>query len=125
MNNKNTYTNVDEYILMFPGDVQAKLQKLRETIRLAAPEAIEKISWQMPTFTLGINLVHFACHKKHIGLYPGESGVAVFKDELNDYHTSKGAIQFPLNQELPYDLITKIVKYRVEENKGWSKKEKN
>ena len=107
---------VDEYIAGFPPDVQAILQKIRTTIRKAAPGAKEVISYQMPTFVLNGNLVHFAAFKSHIGLYPTPSGTDRFREELARYHTGKGSIRFPLDQPIPYDLITRMVEFRVEEN---------
>lgn len=115
---KAVYTTIDEYIALFPEEVRRILGQVRQTIRQAAPDAQEKISWQMPTFWQNGNLVHFAAAKNHIGLYPGESGVRVFADRLTDYKTSKGAIQFPLTQPIPYDLITEITRFRVQENTG-------
>lgn len=111
-----TYTTIDEYISKFPPEIQEKMEALRKVIKEAAPEAIEKISWQMPTFYLHGNLVHFAGHKNHMGLYPGENGVAAFTDELSGYRCSKGAIQFPYDKPMPYELITRIVTFRVSEN---------
>jgi uncharacterized protein YdhG (YjbR/CyaY superfamily) len=108
--------NIDEYIAGFPPEVQAILRKIRLTIRKAAPEAEEKISYQMPTFTLKGNLVHFAAFKKHIGFYPTPSGTAKFKKEIAAYQAAKGSIQFPLDKPIPYGLISKIVKFRVKEN---------
>ena len=113
---KITYTTIDEYISTFPADVQAILQKVRETIRKAAPEATEAISYQMPTFKLNGNLVHFAAFKSHIGFYPIPSGIEKFKKELAPYPQGKGSVQFPLDRPIPYALITKIVKFRVKEN---------
>ena len=107
---------IDEYIAGFPGDVKKVLQKIRMTIHEAAPEAQEKISYQMPTFYLKGNLVHFAAFKDHIGFYPVPSGIEKFKKELSVYKQGKGSVQFPLDQPMPYDLITKIVKFRVKEN---------
>jgi len=121
---ENKFVTIDEYILRFPEDIQEELQKLRKVIKEAAPEASEKISWQMPTFYLQGNLVHFAAHKSHIGFYPGESGVEVFKEELTGYKSSKGAIQFPFDKPVPYELITKIVKYRVNENNQLAEEKK-
>ncbi|NTW73222.1 MAG: hypothetical protein HGA49_13415, partial [Eubacteriaceae bacterium] len=95
-----------------------KLQEIRETIRKAAPEATEKISYQMPTFYLNGNLVHFAAFTSHIGFYPAPSGVEVLKEELAPYLHAKGSIQFPLNQPLPLDLIRRIVEFRVIENQN-------
>jgi uncharacterized protein YdhG (YjbR/CyaY superfamily) len=107
---------IDEYIAGFPGDVQEILQKIRMTIHEAAPEAQEKISYQMPTFFLKGNLVHFAAFKEHIGFYPVPTGIEKFKKELSVYKQGKGSVQFPLDQPMPYELITKIVKFRVKEN---------
>lgn len=111
-----TPNTIDEYIAGFPDDVQQSLQQIRRTIREAAPDAQEAISYQMPTFKLHGNLVHFAGYKKHVGFYPDPSGIEAFKDELAPYASSKGAVQFPLDQPLPYDLIGRIVTFRVSEN---------
>ena len=100
----------------FLPDIGKKLQEMRATIKAAAPAAQEKISYQMPTFYLNGNLVHFAAHTSHIGFYPAPSGIEAFKRELAGYKNSKGAVQFPINEPLPLDLVTKIVKFRVEEN---------
>ena len=107
---------IDEYIADFPPDVQAILQKIRLTIHKAAPDAKETIKYQMPTFTLHGNLVHFAAFKNHIGFYPVPSGIEKFKKELSAYRGGKGSVQFPLDQPMPYGLISKIVKFRVKEN---------
>ncbi len=107
---------IDEYIAGFPEDVQQILQKIRATIRKAAPDAEEAIKYRMPTFVLKGNLVHFAAFKNHIGLYPTPSGIETFKKELAAYQSSKGAVQFPLDKPIPYGLIGRIVKYRVKEN---------
>ncbi len=107
---------IDEYIAGFPTDVQEVLQKIRMAIHEAAPQATEKISYQMPTFYLKGNLVHFAAFKEHIGFYPVPTGIEKFKKELSVYKQGKGSVQFPLDQPMPYDLITKIVKFRVKEN---------
>jgi uncharacterized protein YdhG (YjbR/CyaY superfamily) len=109
-------TNIDEYIAGFPKDVQESLEKIRMTIRKAAPGAEETIKYQMPTFTLKGNLVHFAAFKKHIGFYPVPTGIEAFKDELAVYKGGKGSVQFPLDQPIPFDLISRIVKFRVQEN---------
>lgn len=114
--NENTYKSIDDYIAVFPPDFQETLTTLRKEIQESAREAVEKISYQMPTFALHGNLVHFAAYKNHIGFYPGASGVANFLDELTDYKCSKGTIQFPLGKPLPFKLIRKIVEFRVEEN---------
>jgi uncharacterized protein YdhG (YjbR/CyaY superfamily) len=108
--------NIDEYIAGFPHDVQVVLGKVRTTIREAAPEAEEKISYQMPTFTLQGNLVHFAAYKNHIGFYPAPRGIEQFQKELSIYKGAKGSVQFPLDKPIPYDLISKIVRFRVQEN---------
>jgi uncharacterized protein YdhG (YjbR/CyaY superfamily) len=110
------FSSIDHYITSFPEEIQKILEEVRATIKAAAPEAQEKISYQMPTFYLHGNLVHFAAHKNHIGFYPAPSGVQAFKHELSQYETSKGAIQFPLEKPIPLDLISKIVQYRVAEN---------
>lgn len=108
--------SIDEYIAAFPPDIQERLQAVRATIREAAPAAEERISYLMPTFTLHGNLVHFAALKHDIGFYPTSSGVEAFASELSGYEGTKGAIHFPLDQPLPLDLISRIVKYRVAEN---------
>jgi uncharacterized protein YdhG (YjbR/CyaY superfamily) len=110
------FATVDEYITSFPEATQAKLRELRTTIRAAAPEAEEKISYQMPTFFLKGNLVYYAAWKKHIGFYAIPSANEAFKDELSAYTVSKGAVQFPLDQPLPVDLITRMTRFRVAEN---------
>lgn len=124
---KITYTSIDDYIETFPPEIQEMLQALRKVIKEAAPEAIEKISYQMPTFALHLNLVHFAAYKHHIGFYPGANGVATFINELSNYKLSKGTIQFPIDQPLPFELISKIVQFKVAENikKAESKLKKN
>jgi uncharacterized protein YdhG (YjbR/CyaY superfamily) len=113
--------NIDEYIAGFPRDVQQILQKIRTTIRRAAPQAEEAISYQMPTFRLEGNLVHFAAFKNHIGLYPTPSGTEKFREELSPYQTGKGSIRFPLDKPIPYGLIGRIVKFRAKENLERSK----
>jgi uncharacterized protein YdhG (YjbR/CyaY superfamily) len=110
------FTTIDEYIAHFPPDIQEILQKLRATIRAAAPEAEEAISYQMPTFKLKGNLVHFAAYKNHIGFYPAPRGIEAFAQELSVYKGSKGTVQFPIDQPLPLDLISKIVHFRVAGN---------
>lgn len=114
--NKLPYSTIDEYIAQYPADVQERMQALRKCIREAAPEATEKISWAMPTFYLYGNLFHFAAAKHHIGIYPGASGVETFLPELTEYKSSKGAIQLPLDKPIPFELVTRIVKFRVAEN---------
>jgi uncharacterized protein YdhG (YjbR/CyaY superfamily) len=112
------YKNVDEYISTFPKNVQAILQKLRQTIKEAAPEAEEVISYQMPAFKLNGVLVWFAAFKDHISLFPKVSTIEAFKEELANYETSKGTIRFPLNQPIPLNLIKEIVQFRLKENLG-------
>lgn len=114
--NQSTPKTIDEYIAGFPADVQAILQRIRMTIHEAAPEAQETIGYQMPTFALKGNLVHFAAFKSHIGFYPVPTGIEAFKDELATYKQGKGSVQFPLDQPIPYDLIRRIVIFRVQEN---------
>lgn len=113
--NKTPPQNIDEYIALFPKDVQEILEKIRITIKKAAPTAQETINYQMPTFTLHGNLVHFAAYKNHIGFYPTPSGIENFKKELSVYEGAKGSVKFPLDKPIPYTLIGKIVKFRVKE----------
>jgi uncharacterized protein YdhG (YjbR/CyaY superfamily) len=108
---------IDEYIAGFPKDVQEILEKIRRTIRKAAPDAEETISYLMPTFNLnGKYLVYFAGYKKHIGFYGAPRGNPEFDGDLSVYQTGKGTLQFPLDKPIPFDLISKIVKFRVKEN---------
>ena len=111
-----TPQDIDEYIASFPKDIQEILEKVRTTIRQAAPDAEETIKYQMPTFTLKGNLVHFGAFKKHIGFYPTPTGTEEFKNELSVYEGAKGSIRFPLDRPIPFDLISKIVEFRVKEN---------
>ena len=113
---------IDEYIAQFPEAVQQRLRSVRQVGKEEAPGALEAFKYQMPTFTLNGNLVHFAAFKHHIGLYPAPTGIEAFQDELAPYKTSKGAIQFPLDQPLPLPLIRKIVAFRVQENQAKPKK---
>src|ERR1700694_3003494 len=113
---KKQFKTIDEYIKTFPEDVQSILEKMRRTIRRAAPEADEAISYQIPTFKLNGNLVHFAAFKNHIGFYPTSSGTKAFKKELSQYKGAKGSVQFPLDEPIPYDLVKKIVRFRLKEN---------
>ena len=108
--------NIDDYIADFPPDVQALLERLRATIRKAAPKAEEAIKYRMPTFVLNGNLIHFAGYKNHIGLYPGSKPIEEFKDELSRFETSKGAVRLPLDKPLPVGLIGKITKFCVKRN---------
>ncbi|NCB41655.1 MAG: DUF4256 family protein [Clostridia bacterium] len=113
---QNQWNTVDEYIMQFPDEVQEILRKLRQSIKEAAPEAEEKISYQMPTYYFHGNLVHFAAYKKHIGFYPAPSGVEAFQKELSVYKGAKGSVQFPISDSIPFALIKRIVEFRVKEN---------
>lgn len=106
---------IDEYIAGFPLPVQKTLKQLRATVRKMAPDATEAIKYQMPTFVLNGNLVHFAAFTNHIGLYPTPSGIEKFKAELSQFKGAKGSVQFPLNEPMPWSLIEKIVAFRVRE----------
>lgn len=108
--------DIDEYISFHPENVRMQLEKLRQTIRKAAPKAEEVISYQMPAFKFHGLLVYFAAYKTHIGFYPTGSGIAAFKKELGKYETSKGTVRFPIDKPLPLGLIGKMVKFRVKEN---------
>src|SRR5512136_2553799 len=121
---RNQYKTVDEYIKTFPIEIQIILEKIRKTIQRAAPDAVENISYQMPTFKLNGNLVHFAAFKNHIGFYPVPSGIEAFKKELSVYKQGKGSVQFPLDKPLPLKLVTRIVKFRVKENAAKAKSKK-
>lgn len=114
--NKAAFGTIDEYIATCPKKIRQTLEELRATIRTAAPEASERISYRMPAFALKGTLVYFAAFENHIGFYPTGSGIAAFREELSAYAGSKGAIRFPIGQPLPMDLIGRIVKFRVAEN---------
>ncbi|OMF18535.1 hypothetical protein BK133_30420 [Paenibacillus sp. FSL H8-0548] len=114
--NKAVFESIDEYIKTFPPETQEILRKIREVIQQAAPDATEKISYQMPTFVLHGNLVHFAAYKNHIGFYPAPRAIDEFKEELSQYKGAKGSVQFPIDKPMPYELISRMVKYRVAEN---------
>ncbi len=116
METKKSFTSIDEYIESFPKETQKILREIRATIKAAAPQAEEKISYQMPTFFLNGNLIHFAAFKNHIGLYPTPSGTEAFKEEIAKYKAAKGSIQLPLDEPMPLNLISRIVKFRVAEN---------
>jgi uncharacterized protein YdhG (YjbR/CyaY superfamily) len=113
---------IDEYIVMFPQNVQDILKKLRRGIRQSAPGAEETISYGIPTFKLKGYLVHFAAYKNHIGFYPTSSGIEAFKKELSSYKRGRGSVQFPLDKPVPFDLVKGIVAYRVRENLGKQRK---
>lgn len=117
---ENKIESIDEYIIQFPPEIQEILITLRKVIKEAAPDAEERMSWKMPTFVLHGNLVHFAVCKNHIGFYPAPSGINAFENELSEYKGTKGSIHFPIKKPLPYELVTKIVKFRVAENKKWA-----
>lgn len=112
--------SIDEYIAGCPRDVQQILKQIRTTIRKAAPEAKEAIKYQIPTFVLNGNLVHFAAFKSHIGFYPTPSAIEAFKDELSRYESAKGSVQFPVDEPMPLGLIERIVKFRVNEGRATS-----
>ena len=109
------YNSIDEYIGSFPDHVQVKLQQVRNAIKKAAPQAEEAIKYGIPTFILNGNVVHFGGYKNHIGFYPAPTGIELFKKEFAPYKTSKGTVQFPLDEPMPLALIEKITKYRVQE----------
>jgi uncharacterized protein YdhG (YjbR/CyaY superfamily) len=115
-NSEATPSTIDEYIAGFPEHIREILEKVRATIQEAAPNAEETIKYEMPTFMLNGNLVYFAAFKNHIGFYPIPSGMEEFKDDLAGYKTGKGSVQFPLDQPIPYELIGRITKFRVQEN---------
>jgi len=114
--NKVGFISIDEYIATFPEEIQKILEELQATIKASAPDAEEKISYQMPTFALKGNLVHFAAWKNHIEFYPTPSGTQAFKHELSIYEGAKGSVKFPIEKPLPLELISKIVKFSVAEN---------
>ena len=113
---KQKFRTVDEYIASFSPEVQEILQKIRAIVRKAAPEAEETIKYQMPTFIFKGNLVYFAAFKNHIGFFPKASAIEAFKKQLSSYQTSKGTIQFPIDEPIPFDLVKEIVQFRVREN---------
>ncbi len=112
------FRTTDEYIKTFPKDVREILEKIRQTIREAAPDAVEAISYQMPTFKSRGNLVHFAAFKSHIGFYPTPAGTAAFEKQLSRYKGGKGSVRFPLDEPMPYELIRKIVVFRMQEHRA-------
>jgi uncharacterized protein YdhG (YjbR/CyaY superfamily) len=116
MEPKKESKTVDEYIAAFPENVKSILQELRQVIRSAAPEAQEVISYKMPAFKLNGLLLWFAAFKNHIGFFPKASAIEAFEKELSGYEVSKGTIRFPLDKPIPFDLVRKIVKYRLKEN---------
>lgn len=120
--NQTSAKNIDEYIAGFPRGVQERLQRLRSTIRKAAPDAEEAIKYQIPTYVWNGNLIHFAAYKNHIGLYPGSKAIENFRDELSRYKLAKGTVQFPLDKPLPVGLVTKIVKFNLKQRLDKTKK---
>jgi len=110
------FKTIDEYIASFPKNVQDILKKLRRVIKESAPMAEETISYRMPAFKLNGYLVFFAAFKNHIGFYPTPSAIIAFKKELSPYKQAKGSVQFPIDKPVPFDIVKKIVNYRVKEN---------
>jgi uncharacterized protein YdhG (YjbR/CyaY superfamily) len=121
MESRERFKTIDEYIAAFPENVQTILEKLRSVIRETAPEAEETIDYGIPTFKLNGNLVHFAAFKNHTSFYPTPSAIEAFKKELLPFKQSKGTVQFPLDEPIPFDLVKKIVKFRVKENEAKKK----
>ncbi len=119
-----TPIDIDEYIDGFPDNVQSALKKIRAIVREIAPDAKEVIRYQIPTFVLNGNLVHFAAYKNHIGFYPAPSSIDAFRNELSVYETAKGTVKFPLNKPIPYELIAQIVAFRKIENSAKPKRTK-
>jgi uncharacterized protein YdhG (YjbR/CyaY superfamily) len=113
---KKSADTIDKYIAQFPGEIQEKLQQLRQTIREAAPQAEEAISFRMPAFRLNGTLVYFAAFRDHISFFPTSSAITAFRSEISRYKTSKGTVQFPLDEPIPLDLVRKMVRFRVEES---------
>ena len=113
---KKNFKTIDEYIATFPKNVQVILEEFRRAVREAAPNSIETISYQMPAFKQNGILVWFAAFKNHVGFFPKVSAIETFKGELSGYELSKGTIRFPLNKPIPFDLVKRIVMFRVKEN---------
>jgi len=121
---RTNFKTIDEYISTFPKDIQKILEQVRQTIKKAAPDANEAINYQIPTFKLNGNLVHFAAFKNHIGFYPGSKAIEIFQKDLKSYKSSKGAVQFPIDRPMPLSIIKKIVNHRVKENSSKSTKKR-
>lgn len=121
---RSQFTTIDEYIAGFPKNIRDILEGLRQVIRESAPEAKEAISYRIPTFRLNGNLVHFAAYKNHIGFYPTPSAISAFSQELSPYKQAKGSVQFPIDKPIPYDLVRRMVKYRVDESLETGKKKR-
>jgi len=124
METKNRFTTVDQYISACSDNVRKRLTDLRTAIRKVAPDAVEKISYNMPAYTYKGMLLYFAAHKNHIGFYPMKTSIVAFEKELSGYNCSKGTIQFPLDKPLPVDLIARIVKFRIDENNAKAENKK-
>jgi uncharacterized protein YdhG (YjbR/CyaY superfamily) len=124
METKTAFSNVDEYIACFPIETQKILKQIRKSIMKVAPKAEEVISYQMPAYKQDGVLVYFAAYKNHIGFYPTASGIEAFKEDISVYKSSKGAVQFPIDEPMPLELIERIVRYRIEANELKSKKKK-
>ncbi|MGB7594319.1 MAG: DUF1801 domain-containing protein [Erysipelotrichaceae bacterium] len=118
------YQTIDEYIRLYPQEIQDLMETLRQVIKEEAPLTIERIAYGMPTFWQEGNVCHFAAFKNHIGFFPGANGVAAFISELGAYKTSKGTIQFPYGQAMPLELVRRIVRFRVAENIAWAEENK-
>jgi uncharacterized protein YdhG (YjbR/CyaY superfamily) len=125
MNSEQRHTDIDEYIAGFSPEIRKKLTEIRAIIKKAAPDAEEKISYNMPAFAQNGILVYFAAFKNHIGFFPTASPIQIFKEDLKEYKWSKGTIQFPLDRPLPSDLISRIVNFKVNENKEKAKSKKH
>jgi uncharacterized protein YdhG (YjbR/CyaY superfamily) len=121
---KQTFQTIDEYVKTFPKNIQKILGTVRQAIKKSAPAAEEAISYQIPTFKLKGNLVHFAAFKNHIGFYPGAEAIKVFQKKISSYKSSKGTIQFPIDRPMPLTLISKIVEYRAKVNSSKDSKKK-
>ncbi|MDD1747856.1 MAG: DUF1801 domain-containing protein [Methanomassiliicoccales archaeon] len=115
--------SIDEYIGTFPKDIQSKLESIRKAVKEEAPDAQEVMSYGMPAFKLNKVLVYFVAQKKHIGFYPTASGISAFKEELSQFKHSKGAVQFPIDEPVPLELVRKMVKFRVKEDMAKAKRE--
>ena len=114
--------NIDEYIAAFPATLQKRLKSIRQAIRKAAPDAQEKISYGIAAFTLNGDLIYFAAYKNHIGVYPGAAAIAAMKADLLGYRTAKGTVQLPLDEPLPFPLIGKLVRFKIDHNARRAKK---
>ena len=115
--------SIDEYIGTFPKDIRSKLESIRKAVKEEAPDAKEVISYGMPAFKLNRVLVYFAAQRKHIGFYPTASGISAFEEELSQFKHSKGAVQFPIDEPVPLELVRKVVRFRVKEDMAKTKKE--